>query len=119
MSQLPASLVERVIMASNPRTTNGSARRKVRERLKAQGGPCGICGKPIDYSLGMVTTPEGKRRPHPMSFVVDEILPVKFGGSPFDIDNCRAAHWICNARRGDGTRTKPLNKPLPLPFDEW
>lgn len=92
-------------MASNPRYANGNARRNIRDRWKARGEPCGICGKPIDYSLGFVTDPRtGKRRPHPMSFVVDEIVPVSQGGSPFTMENTRPAHYICNARRGDGSK---------------
>lgn len=55
-----------------------------------------------------------------MSFVVDEVIPVSKGGDPLDFDNTRPAHWICNARRGDGTRTKPaLRGALPQPFDDW
>ena len=104
---------------SNPRKSNGNARRNIRARLKAIGAPCGICGKPIDYSLGMITDPvTGKRRPHPMSFVVDEIVPVSKGGSPYAMENCRAAHWICNARRGDGTRELRKRQPIPQPFDD-
>lgn len=92
-------------MTSNPRRANGSARDKVRARWRAIGAPCALCGKPIDYSLGMITDKRtGKRRPHPMSFVVDEIVPVSKGGSPFTMDNTRPAHYICNARRGDGSR---------------
>ena len=107
-------------MATNPRYANGHARRTLRARLKARGDVCGICGKPIDYSLGMIVDPKtGKKRPHPMSFVVDEVIPVSKGGSPIDIGNCRAAHWICNARRGNGTRTKQVVSALPRPFDDW
>ena len=105
-------------MSGNPRRANGSRRDKIRDRWRAIGAPCGICGKPIDYSLGMVTV-NGKRRPHPMSFVVDEVVPVSKGGDPLDFDNTRPAHWICNARRGDGTRRKAFTAPLPQPFDEW
>ena len=105
-------------MSGNPRRANGSRRDKIRDRWRAIGAPCGICGKPIDYSLGMVTV-NGKRRPHPMSFVVDEVVPVSKGGDPLDFDNTRPAHWICNARRGDGTRRKSFTAPLPQPFDEW
>ena len=69
----------------------------------------------------MITDPRtGKRKPHPMSFVVDEIIPVSQGGSPYTMDNTRPAHWICNARRGDGThgkRTATKNAPLPQPWD--
>lgn len=106
-------------MPSNPRYANGNARRKLRDRWRAIGAPCGICGKPIDYSLGMVTV-NGKRRPHPMSFVVDEVVPVSKGGDPLDFENTRPAHWVCNARRGDGTRSnRTLGGALPQPFDEW
>lgn len=108
-------------MAVNPRYANGAARRKVRARWRAIGAPCGICGRPIDYDLGMIETPGGGRRPHPMSFVVDEIVPVSRGGSPIDMGNTRPAHWICNARRGDGTKARPATSAgsLPLPFDDW
>ena len=107
-------------MASNPRRANGARRDKIRDRWRAIGAPCWICGHHIDYSLGMVTV-NGKRRPHPMSFVVDEVLPVSKGGDPLDFENTRPAHWICNARRGDGTRRNmnALGGALPQPFDEW
>lgn len=106
-------------MAVNPRSANGSARRKIRERWRSLGEPCAICGKPIDYTLGMVTDLRtGKVRPHPMSFVVDEIVPIRFGGSPISWENTRPAHWICNARRGDGTRGKgPTTQALPQPWE--
>ena len=107
---------------TNPRYANGSRRRAIRARWKAMGEPCALCGKPIDYSLGMVTTPDGRRKPHPMSFVVDEIVPVSQGGDPLDFGNTRPAHWICNARRGDGARQRPAQPPrlpLPQPFDDF
>ncbi len=84
-------------MATASRYANGHARRKVRAWLKAQGMPCHICGQPIDYSL-----PAG----NPMSFEVDEIVPVSRGGSPIDAGNVAPAHRICNERRG--------NRPLPI-----
>ena len=103
----------------NPRRANGAARDAIRARWRAIGDPCHICGKPIDYSLGMVRDAvSGKKRPHPMSFVVDEIVPVSKGGSPLEFENTRPAHWVCNARRGDGTRKKTINAPLPQPFDD-
>jgi 5-methylcytosine-specific restriction endonuclease McrA len=107
-------------MSANPRYANGNARRKLRERWKAIGAPCGICGRPIDYDLGMVTDPlTGKRRPHPMSFVVDEIVPIKYGGQS-TFENTRPAHYQCNARRGAGDRAKPaLRDALPQPESEW
>lgn len=108
--------------STNPRYLNSKARNQVRSRIKAMGLPCALCGKPIDYSLGFVDDPAtGKRRMHPMAFVVDEIVPVSRGGSPIDMENCQPAHWICNARKGDGTRKGPpmWRDPLPQPFDDW
>lgn len=105
-------------MANNPRRSNSSLRNKQRTYWKQRGLPCGICGQPIDYSLGyMVDEQTGKRRMHPMAFVVDEIVPVarwREGGykSPeacaLDLSNQRPAHYICNARRGDGTRSSGI-----------
>lgn len=77
---------------ANPRRSNSTRRNKIRARIKAQGLPCAICGAPIDYSL-----PAGD----PMSFEVDEIIPVSLGGDPLDITNCQPAHRICNQRKGN------------------
>lgn len=113
----------------NPRRANGARRDKIRAQWRYIGAPCALCGKPIDYTLGMVTyytvdreTGEQveHRKPHPMSFVVDEIVPVSKGGNPLDFANTQPAHWICNARKGDGSRRiAPVIRPLPQPFDDW
>lgn len=79
-------------MTTPSRYANGAARRKVRSWLASQGRPCHLCGRPIDYDL-----PAGD----PMSFEVDEIVPVSKGGSPYDRDNVAPAHRICNERRGN------------------
>ena len=79
-------------MSTDSRYANGNERRKLRARLKAQGLPCAICGRPIDYSL-----PAGD----PMSFEMDEIVPVSRGGSPIDPGNVQPAHRICNQRKGN------------------
>lgn len=79
-------------MTTPSRYANGHARREVRAWLMAQGAPCHICGGAIDYAL-----PAG----HPMSFEVDEIVPVSRGCSPIDRSNVAAAHRICNERRGN------------------
>lgn len=76
----------------NPRRANSTRRNKLRARIKAQGLPCALCGGPIDYSL-----PAGD----PMSYEVDEIIPVSLGGDPLDIDNCQPVHRICNQRKGN------------------
>ena len=108
----------------NPRRSNGARRDGIRKRWRAMGAPCALCGQPIDYSLGMVVDLRtGKRRAHPMSFVVDEIVPVSKGGDPLDFANTQPAHWICNARRGDrmpdeGAAPTTRGLPLPQPWDD-
>ena len=113
----------------NPRRANGARRNQIIARWRAIGDPCHLCGKPIDYSLGMITDEKtGKRRPHPMSFVVDEIVPVSRymeGGfatpeqAALTWSNTQPAHWICNARKSDGRPKAPTERPLPLPFDDF
>lgn len=100
-------------MSRNPRRSNGTLRNKQRAYWKSRGLPCGICGQPIDYSLGYIVDERtGRRVLHPMAFVIDEIVPVsrwREGGysSPEacaqDLSNQRPCHMLCNARRGDGT----------------
>ena len=93
-------------MASNPRYKNGALRRKYRARLKAQGGECGIC----KGRLGPIHYDEPSDAQHPLSFVVDEIIPVsrwkEFGyDSPEavarDWSNLQPAHWCCNAAKSN------------------
>lgn len=90
---------------TDPRNRNGSARRKLRARLRAEGRPCHLCGQPIDYSL-----PAG----HPWSFEVDEIIPVSRGGDPLDYGNVDAAHRLCNQRRGNRMPGDSGAKGLPI-----
>ncbi len=93
---------------TNPRYANGNQRRKNRARIRAAGGPCGIC----HGALGPIHYDEPSDAAHPLSFVVDEIRPVskwrQFGydspeAAADDWDNLQPAHWICNARKGART----------------
>ena len=96
-------------MASNPRSANGNFRRKCRAKFKAMGAPCGICGGrlwPIRYD-------QPSDAAHPLSFVIDEIRPVskfrQFGydspeAAARDWGNLQAAHWCCNAAKGNKTQ---------------
>ena len=91
-------------MSGNPRYSNGNARRKLRMRIRARGDECGICHGlrgPIRYDQ-----PSDAR--HPLSFVLDEVHPVKLWrqyGYPsataaaLDPANVQAAHWVCNAQK--------------------
>ena len=71
---------------------NGHRRRILRQRVKALGLPCAICGRPIDYSLPPL---------HPWSYELDEIIPVSLGGDELDPNNVQPAHRICNERKGN------------------
>lgn len=113
-------------MATNPRYHNGNQRRKYRARFKAMGAPCGICrGR-----LGPIHYDEPSDSRHPLSFVIDEIIPVSKGGlfgypTPQavagDWDNLQAAHWICNAKKGAALPTERRNvlKQINLPDGDW
>jgi 5-methylcytosine-specific restriction endonuclease McrA len=68
--------------------------------------PCGICGG----KLGAIHYNEPTDSHHPLSFVIDEIKPVsrwrEFGyhsarEAAEDWGNLQAAHYICNARKGN------------------
>lgn len=89
----------------NPRSQNGTLRRKHRSRFRAMNAPCGICrGR-----LGPIHYDEPSDAAHPLSFVIDEIKPVskwrQFGYSSAaqaaqDWSNLQAAHRCCNAAKG-------------------
>lgn len=89
--------------SNNPRYGYRTAdRKRLRRRVEVEGRPCAICGKPIDYSLDWWVDPrDGKRKRHPLSYELDEIVPISKGGSSFDYDNVQPAHRICNQRKGN------------------
>lgn len=91
---------------SNPRYSNGHRRRSIRNWLMATQDVCALCGKPIDKSL---------KSPHPMSFEVDEIVPVSLGGDPLDRRNVQAAHRICNQRKSNKVSGPKARYANPLP----
>lgn len=93
---------------TNPRYANGNLRRKYRAKFKAMQPQCGICkGK-----LGPIRYDEPSNYEHPLSFVIDEIIPVsrwKEFGYPNpeavanDWTNLQAAHYCCNAAKSNKT----------------
>ncbi len=91
---------------TNPRYANGTLRRKNRARLRAMGCECGIC----HGRLGPIHYDEPSDHKHPLSFVVDEIIPIsrwKEAGYPSkraaaeDFSNLQAAHYVCNQRKSN------------------
>jgi len=73
---------------------------KNRRRIFASQTVCGICGKPVDFSL---------KYPHPLSPCVDHIIPVARGGHPSDMSNLQLAHWTCNRQKSDNLQGKTEN----------
>jgi hypothetical protein len=65
-----------------------------------EAGPCALCHRPIDWDVphwydGL----DGRRHVHPASPVLDERVPLRDGGCPWD-GNAQAAHAACNAAKG-------------------
>ena len=111
---------------TNPRWKNGALRRKHRARMKAAGCPCGIC----KGRLGPIHYDEPSDAKHPLSFVIDEIIPIsryKEGGydSPEgaerDWNNLQAAHYICNQQKSNRLPTDRVRaeKKINISDGEW
>lgn len=81
--------------------THRGAFEKNKKKIYATQSCCGICGKPVDFSL---------KYPHPLSACIDHIIPVAKGGHPSDIDNLQLAHWTCNRQKSDKIPTQSLQK---------
>ena len=81
---------------AQPRADKRGAHRAAYERNKkrvfATQNTCGICGKPVDFSL---------KPPDPMAPCIDHIIPIAKGGHPSDINNLQLAHWTCNRQKSD------------------
>ncbi len=114
------------VKKSNPRSSNGALRRKYRQRFRAMGAACGICGG----RLGPIRYDEPSDAAHPLSFVIDEIVPVSkyyAGGyasreaAAQDWGNLQAAHYVCNAAKSDKMRGEAAAQSARMftPDGEW
>lgn len=72
--------------------THRGAFERNKKKIYATQTVCGICGKPVDFSI---------KYPHPLSACIDHIIPVSKGGHPSDIDNLQLAHFTCNRQKSD------------------
>ena len=93
-------------MASRPTPElGGRPRTRVKAQVRREEPNCWLCGLPIDLSLPRMG------RAHPMSSVIDEVIPRSKHplGAYFaahDRANLRHAHRDCNGRRGNRTEFK-------------
>lgn len=91
---------------------NGHRRRQLRARVLSEEGECALCGGRVDKTLTMLWGRHGPRCPggdcrgcvpHDLRAEVDEDIPRSRGGSPYDRNNCRLLHRVCNRWKGDMT----------------
>lgn len=81
--------------------THRGAFEKNKKKIYASSCTCGICGKPVDFSM---------KYPHPLSPCIDHIIPIAKGGHPSDMDNLQLAHWTCNRQKSDKLFTRTAQK---------
>jgi 5-methylcytosine-specific restriction endonuclease McrA len=72
--------------------TGASHRKRRVDAIRASGGICCLCGKPMRLDLPG-THPEGPTLEH--------LIPVARGGDPADPRNLSASHMLCNSKRGN------------------
>ena len=65
---------------------------KNKKKIYATQKVCGICGKPVDFSL---------KYPHPLSPCIDHIIPIDMGGHPSALANLQLAHMTCNRQKSN------------------
>ena len=93
--QIDCALCLFYIMKRNRPDKDGTHRgafEKNKKKIYATQTVCGICGKPVDFSV---------KYPHPLSPCIDHIIPISKGGHPSDLDNMQLAHWTCNRQKSD------------------
>lgn len=74
-----------------PRRINDIRAKRLRAQIRAEGGPCHVCGGDIDYDADHLD---------PMSFQLDHLWQVALGGPEHDPVNAASSHRACNRRRG-------------------
>lgn len=88
----------------DPRKAHAAQYRALKARIGAQGLPCALCGRPIDYSL-----PQG----HPWCYELDHKIPLSKIAphlrerAALDPENAQPAHRWCNRQKSDKLATKP------------
>lgn len=101
-------------MTSNPRYANGHRRRTLRRNLLAAGAFCvwPDCPWPTEWLNAAVAERLHHHDDHYPE--VDELVPVKYGGSVTDRANTRLLHRWCNNQRGAGRQPRRAEQAVPV-----
>lgn len=89
-----------------------TVRRQAFERDRKANAPCALCGKSIDYSLGMST--RGGKDYNPEAYEPDHIIPVgteKGKLLELDLANIQPTHASCNRSKHDRAGIRLLGDP--------
>ena len=96
---------------SDPRQSNGRARKRAAQRYAAMDAPCALC----HGARGPIRYDQPRSHLFPLSLAIDEIRPVarwaEFGYSSAkecasDPYNWQPAHYVCNALASDKRKQK-------------
>lgn len=68
-----------------------------RDIFERDGWTCRLCGDPLEDTAAV---------PHPLAPTLDHIVPLAAGGT-HEPDNCQAAHFLCNSRKGARVEVAP------------
>jgi 5-methylcytosine-specific restriction endonuclease McrA len=79
-------------------------------RVRREEQTCWLCSEPID----MQATPRT-----PRSWSLDHVIALNQGGAPLDRGNARAAHYGCNAARGDRPPARPAPSSDLITSRDW
>lgn len=97
---------------SDPRQSNGRARRRAARQFAAMNAPCALCRG----ARGAIRYDQPRNHMFPLSLAIDEIRPVsrwrEFGyesakACASDPNNWQPSHYICNSEASDKRKPKP------------
>lgn len=96
----------------NPRQREwvGNNRAAIQRAVYKSSDVCWLDGEPVDWTAD----PRSPRAPS-----VDHVVPRSRGGDPFDLANCRLAHYGCNAARGNRAARPYATRASTHPVRPW
>ena len=70
---------------------DSTVRDRARAKLRKEGRPCHICGRPVDYSRPWSAQ-------DPLCFEADHVVPLEKGGAD-TVENFAPSHRGCNSQK--------------------